>query len=179
MLAAVPDAAGGYHVAAESVLLEVVDETGRLRPGEIGRVVVTPLHNFAMPLIRCAIGDYAEVGPACPAGAPCPPAHPRPQPRAFAAAPERRFPTTPRACSRVTDILQYQIVQRSPQLVELRLVARTRLGAGAEADLTNVLAAAFGHAFPLRFVYVDSILRAGRQVSRHAKYLSRIEGRRR
>jgi len=26
-------------------------------PGEIGRVVVTPLHNFAMPLFRYDIGD--------------------------------------------------------------------------------------------------------------------------
>jgi phenylacetate-CoA ligase len=31
-------------------------------PGEIGRVVATPLYNFAMPLIRYEIGDLAEVG---------------------------------------------------------------------------------------------------------------------
>jgi phenylacetate-CoA ligase len=30
--------------------------------------VVTPLHNFAMPLIRYAIGDYAEAGPPCACG---------------------------------------------------------------------------------------------------------------
>ena len=33
--------------------------------GEIGRVVVTPLSNFAMPLIRYDVGDTAEVGPPC------------------------------------------------------------------------------------------------------------------
>lgn len=159
-----PDAADCYHVAAESVLLEVVDETGRACvPGEIGRVVVTPLHNFAMPLIRCAIGDYAEVGPACPCGRTLPTLTRilgRSRARLLLPSGERRFPYNPaRVFSRYPDILQYQIVQRSPQLVELRLVARTRLGAGAEADLTNVLAAAFGHAFPLRFVYVDSIPR--------------------
>ena len=31
-------------------------------PGETGRVVVTPLYNYAMPLIRYELGDIAEVG---------------------------------------------------------------------------------------------------------------------
>src|SRR3546814_16045227 len=36
---------------SENVLLEVVDDDGRpCRPGEIGRVLITSLHNFATPL---------------------------------------------------------------------------------------------------------------------------------
>ncbi|MGL4291466.1 MAG: hypothetical protein ACRCVA_34265, partial [Phreatobacter sp.] len=31
--------------------------------GETGRVVITTLYNYAMPLIRYEIGDYATVGP--------------------------------------------------------------------------------------------------------------------
>jgi phenylacetate-CoA ligase len=58
-----------YHVQSETVLLEVLDENGRrCGPGEVGRVVVTVLHNFAMPLIRYEVGDFAEVGEACPCG---------------------------------------------------------------------------------------------------------------
>ena len=58
-----------YHVQAETVLVEIVDEHDKpCAAGEVGRVVVTPLHNFAMPLIRYAIGDYAEFGPPCPCG---------------------------------------------------------------------------------------------------------------
>ncbi len=58
-----------YHVQGELVLVEVVDAEGRAcKPGEIGRVVVTPLHNFATPLIRYEIGDHAEAGPPCPCG---------------------------------------------------------------------------------------------------------------
>ncbi len=42
-----------YHVQAESLLVEILDDAGRpCAPGEIGRVVLTTLHNFAMPLIR-------------------------------------------------------------------------------------------------------------------------------
>jgi hypothetical protein len=59
---------GSYHVQSEGVLLEVLDGDRPCGPGEVGRVVVTPLHNFAMPLIREELGDYAEVGEACPCG---------------------------------------------------------------------------------------------------------------
>lgn len=60
----------GYHVADESVLLEVVnDRTGRAcNPGETGAVLVTTLHNQAMPLIRYRLGDYATVGGPCSCG---------------------------------------------------------------------------------------------------------------
>jgi len=58
-----------YHIQEETVIVEVLND--RDMPcvaGEIGHVVVTPLHNFATPLIRYDIGDYAEVGPPCPCG---------------------------------------------------------------------------------------------------------------
>lgn len=59
----------GYHVMAENVRVEVLRENGEpCAPGEVRRVVVTTLHNFAMPLIRYAIGDFAEVGAACACG---------------------------------------------------------------------------------------------------------------
>ena len=60
---------GAYHVQGEVHHLEVLDEQGRpCGPGETGRVVVTALHNFALPLIRYAPGDYAELGEPCPCG---------------------------------------------------------------------------------------------------------------
>ncbi len=58
-----------YHVQSENLVVEVLDDADRpCVPGEIGRVVVTTLHNFMMPLIRYDIGDYAEVGTPCPCG---------------------------------------------------------------------------------------------------------------
>lgn len=56
----------GYHVQSEGALVELINEDGEpCRPGEVGRVVITSLHNFAMPLIRYDIGDRAEVGAPC------------------------------------------------------------------------------------------------------------------
>lgn len=57
------------HVCSEFLLVEVLDERGRpCEVGEIGRIVVTDLRNFATPLIRYEIGDWAEVGPKCSCG---------------------------------------------------------------------------------------------------------------
>ena len=53
---------GQYHVGAEGVRVEILDEAGRsCGPGETGRVILTSLYNYAMPFIRYEIGDYATV----------------------------------------------------------------------------------------------------------------------
>jgi phenylacetate-CoA ligase len=58
-----------YHVMSELILVEVLDESGQPCPaGATGRVVATQLHNYAMPLLRYDLGDWAQVGPPCPCG---------------------------------------------------------------------------------------------------------------
>jgi phenylacetate-CoA ligase len=58
-----------YHVNAEIMLIEIVDDLGRpCRPGEPGRVVVTPFLSTAQPLIRYEIGDVAVPGSTCACG---------------------------------------------------------------------------------------------------------------
>ena len=48
----------GYHVDADSVIMQIVDENGDdVAPGEKGEIVCTSLFNHAMPFIRYAIGD--------------------------------------------------------------------------------------------------------------------------
>jgi phenylacetate-CoA ligase len=52
----------GLHVSADRVLLEIVDNNNRpCAPGETGRILVTDLDNYGMPLIRYDIGDRAVV----------------------------------------------------------------------------------------------------------------------
>jgi phenylacetate-CoA ligase len=51
--------AGSYHVNAEHMMVEILDDDGHpVGPGEMGRVVVTTLENHLMPLVRYEIGDY-------------------------------------------------------------------------------------------------------------------------
>ncbi|OPY01427.1 MAG: Phenylacetate-coenzyme A ligase [Syntrophorhabdus sp. PtaB.Bin047] len=58
------------HVAADNVILEVLDESGnRLPAGEPGRIVLTSLNNYSMPYIRYEIGDVGVLsGEECPCG---------------------------------------------------------------------------------------------------------------
>jgi phenylacetate-CoA ligase len=58
---------GEYHLSADTSVVEILRDDGSpATDGEVGRVVVTPLHNYAMPLIRYELGDFAEVGAAGP-----------------------------------------------------------------------------------------------------------------
>jgi phenylacetate-CoA ligase len=61
---------GRYHVHSEHCLVEIINEEGRLcKPGDKGRILVTSLTNYAMPLLRYDTDDLAEAveGP-CPCG---------------------------------------------------------------------------------------------------------------
>jgi phenylacetate-coenzyme A ligase PaaK-like adenylate-forming protein len=52
-----------FHVHSEVIHLEVLDVCGApVSPGKTGWVVVTPLYNYAMPLIRYDHADQALVG---------------------------------------------------------------------------------------------------------------------
>ena len=48
------------HISEENVIVEIVDEGGTPVPrGQSGRVLLTSLRNYAMPLLRYEIGDMA------------------------------------------------------------------------------------------------------------------------
>ena len=61
------------HIAVDSQVVEIVTAGKRLAPGEFGDIVITDLLNYAMPLIRYAIGDYGSlVEGDCACGLPFP-----------------------------------------------------------------------------------------------------------
>ncbi len=47
----------GYHISAENVVLEFVKDNKTVSPGETGKILITDLHNYAMPFIRYENGD--------------------------------------------------------------------------------------------------------------------------
>jgi phenylacetate-CoA ligase len=60
---------GLYHINAEQVLVEILDDgNGPCPKGVAGRVVVTAFYSTAQPLIRYEIGDIAEFGGPCHCG---------------------------------------------------------------------------------------------------------------
>lgn len=157
--------AGQMHVQAEGMVLEIVDDDGRpCAAGETGRVVVTPLHNFAMPLIRYDIGDRAVLGPPCACGRGLPVLQGvvgRTQGMVLMPDGELRWPLLSsgdiRAMSALAPIRQYQFVQIAADGIEWRLVTERPLSAEEEGALTAWLHAKFGHPFRVSFAYADAI----------------------
>lgn len=155
-----------YHIQAETIYVEILRDDGQpCTLGETGRVVITPLHNFATALIRYELGDYAEVGMPCSCG--------------------RGLPVLNRVQGRVRNMLhlpngevhwpviggpipaalklpvrQYQIVQKSLERIEVRVVAAREFTAEEKQVLTAAFNKAFGYEFEIGWVYVDFIPRS-------------------
>lgn len=168
-----------YHVQSESVLVEVLDDNAQpCAPGEVGRVVVTALHNFATPLIRYDIGDYAEVGAPCVCG--------------------RGLPVLTRILGRQRNMLHYpdgrtgwplilssklraaapyqqlQLEQLTRQRIVVRVVPEGELDQAHEQALIAALTACLGFAFDFD---VQRVARIERGVGeKFEELISRIDG---
>lgn len=151
-----------YHIQSEVVYVEVLDDRNLpCGPGETGRVVVTSLHNFAFPLIRYELGDYAEVGEPCSCG--------------------RGLPVIRRILGRsrnlmklrdgrmlwpifgtpkflkIAPIRQFQIVQISYEELELRFAVERALTADERSGLGEHILETLGHRFRLTWTFVPEI----------------------
>jgi len=63
-LIAFEDFKGNWKLSNENIYIEILDESGRkLTGGGEGRIILTALHNKAMPFIRYEIGDTAVIEP--------------------------------------------------------------------------------------------------------------------
>ena len=154
-----------YHIQSEVAHVEVLDENDRpCEPGQTGRVVVTPLHNVATPLIRYEIGDLAEVGPPCPCG--------------------RGLPVINQIFGRVRNMLRYpdgrmvwpnigadnfyslesverfQFVQKTLEQLEVRLVSRRPLSEREEALVRQRILKALEYPFKISFTYHETLERS-------------------
>ena len=154
-----------YHIQAEGLLIEILDEDNQpCAPGQVGRVVVTTLHNFAMPLIRYDLGDYAEVGEPCACGRGLPVLKRiigRVRNMLVTAAGERYWPAIgSRSFEEVAPILQYQIAQLEFDLIEARIVTAAPLTEVQEDALRRLLLSRLPPAFRVIFAYRERIPRS-------------------
>jgi phenylacetate-CoA ligase len=150
-------ASGLYHIMSEALIVEVLNESGEpCAEGEIGRVVVSDLHNLATPLIRYDIGDYAEPGPLCSCG--------------------RGLPTLKRICGRernlvrlpdgsrnwplvgfhsfdtVAPVRQYQLIQTALDEIKFRIVTDQEITADREEGLIRIVQQALNYPFKITIV---------------------------
>ncbi len=165
-----------YHVQAERLLVEILDDDGApCRPGAIGRVVVTDLHNFATPLIRYELGDFAEVGAPCPCGRGLPVlTRIVGRRRGMLRYPDGRtaWPLFTVACREAAPYRELQLVQESIDLLRLRIVALAPLTAAHRAALTVALQGSLGHRFT---VAIDEVAELDRSpMGKLEEFVSRV-----
>lgn len=166
-----------YHVQSENVLLEVVDANGQAcQPGETGRILVTTLHNFAMPLIRYEIGDYAEAGPPCSCNRGLPVlTRILGRVRNMLVLPngEQRWPSLAAPFYRqAAPVMQHQLIQHNLREIEARLVVERPLRSDEEEALRAMIVDRLGHPFSIHFSYPKSIERSAS--GKYEEFVSRI-----
>jgi phenylacetate-CoA ligase len=153
------------HVSSEFLLVEVIREDGyHCEPGEVGRVLVTDLHNFATPIIRYDLGDYAEVAPPCHCGR-------KGLTLSRVLGRRRNLMLLPdgnycwprlghlfREYEKIVPVKQFRVFQHGPNEIEVWLVTA---GASADADgsvLRRLIREITGYEFFLRVRVFDDVL---------------------
>ena len=151
-----------YHVQAEAVIVEIVDDDGRPRaPGGKGRVLLTPLFNFATPLLRYDIGDQAEQGLPCTCGRGLPTVNRIVgRTRNMLAMPngELYWPAlSNKVWQKIVPVRKFQLCQVALDRIEVWLVTQNPVTHEQEARMSHVLATSLPAPYHLDFHYVEDI----------------------
>lgn len=154
-----------YHVQAENLIVEVLDENDKeCKPGQMGRVALTTLHNFAMPLVRYEIGDYVEVGDSCNCGRGLPViTRILGRDRNMLTKPDgsQHWPSFPAELwTAVAPIRQFRLIQKSLDRIEAQFVASGDLGREQRESLIGSLQQSLGYPFHIELVRVAEIGRS-------------------
>lgn len=156
----------GLHVIPWMNFVEIVNEDGEpVEPGREGRVIVTSLCNYSMPLIRYEVGDRARLvpdeDPPCPCG--------------------RQGPRLAEVVGRIGDtfkatdgshvasgyfihmlffrdfIKRFQVVQTAPNRVVYRLIVRNTPSGGELEEIARDTRAVMGEACDVDFEFPDEL----------------------
>ena len=166
-----------YHVQSEGVLLEVLDDDGKpCAPGEIGRVIVTDLHNYAFPLIRYEVGDYAEVGEPCDCGRGLPVLkHIKGRYRNILTTPdgERRYPQLGiQDLHEIAPVQQFQAIQHTIIDIEIKLVLSRPLQLEEIEKLTARFHHMLGSDYDFDIQQVESLQRSAS--GKYEEFISKL-----
>lgn len=152
------------HVQGDGLYLEVLNEQGEnCQVGETGRVVITSFVNYATPLIRYDIGDYATVGPKCCCnrdslvlervdG----------RLRNMFQTPDGRvyWPVRMGVLRQFTEINQIQVIQTALDKIDLKLVLNQPLTPAQKTQIIQRLQDALSYPYDVTITPVDRIERA-------------------
>jgi len=156
---------GRYHIQSETVLAEVLrDDNTPCESGEVGRIVLTPLHNFSMPLIRYEIGDYVRLGGTCSCGRGLPVIEEiLGRSRNLLTLPDGRqfWPYLHMMdWPKIAPVLQAQAIQSSLHDIEIRLVLTRPMQGDEQALLNAFIQENLPRPFNLKFSFHEAIAKS-------------------
>ena len=143
---------GGYHVSAEAVLIELLDDDGNpAAEGALGRIIISSFYNFAMPFLRYETGDFAVA-----AAGPCPCGRTLPRLQTIMGR-QRDIFTLPDGSQYATrrwraafmealQAKQMQFIQSAPDAIEIRYVPKLPAGEPPDASVVERLGHSIIHA---------------------------------
>ncbi len=156
--------AGGMHVNADVVRVEIVDEDGRSVPdGVEGQIVVTSLVNHAMPLLRYRVGDRGSLLPSrceCGLAFPLLGVVTGREADMLELQDGRRVSPYALTCAleRVGQVLRYQITQLDPVRVRVRAIPHPDADRAAMAEhIRAVLRTEVAPFLEVEIEYVDRL----------------------
>jgi phenylacetate-CoA ligase len=166
-----------YHVQLENCLLEILDDNNQpCPPGQIGRVIVTTLHNYLMPLIRYEIGDYAIPGAHCDCGITLPVLQRIiGRTRNLVTYPngKKSWPAyNPMALMELFPMARFQLEQLSTSELQLNIQTPTIPSEDNCEKARQIICDAIGHDFHIRICQVEQLTRS--PGGKFEEFISRI-----
>lgn len=155
--------AGGMHLTADRLLVEIVDEGGRPLPsGELGEIVVTHLDTPEMPFLRYRTGDMGTLGSgACACGRTLPLlARIEGRKTDFIVAPDGRILhglSLIYVLRELEGIEQFRITQKALDEFEIELVRNGSYDSGNEARIREAFAARLRAPVTVLFRYSEGL----------------------
>lgn len=150
-----------FHVLSPLVVVEIVDESGApCSVGQPGRVLVSNMQSYGMPLVRYDIGDMAEWGPPCDCGMTLPViaklwgrishriTHPNGR-TTYVKLFTREF-------EHLEGLQEFRFVLHQREVIVAQLKAKTP-STDLENSVTEVIQSAVGHPYRVEIRYVDEI----------------------
>lgn len=151
-----------HHVLTPLTLVEIVDDEGRACPvGVSGRVLLTSLHSFAMPILRYEVGDLARWGPDCDCGVHTPVIERiLGRTRDLVRLPDgsRRFVSfSDEPFAAIAPVREHKVILHADGVIEFIVRAQRALGEDEKAKLIACLQTRFDHPYRVVIREVDDM----------------------
>ncbi len=155
---------GNMHLMSDHLAIEFVDEQGqRVKPGELGRIVITDLSSFEMPQIRYDIGDIGRLSDKkCSCGITLPLMDiVEGRKEDFIRTKEGKLVHAAYLCYTLKEdtIHEFKMIQKDIDRFHVQLVRSPLFNSESEKKLERNLRSALGNDAQISFEYLDRISR--------------------